>query len=415
MEKLVSPEHLPHKDNVPQHSDQRRIEEITRIVLQVLEAEKVSESEEKSRFLRVLDFLASHWVIAIFLLSAGGAVIAWVLYGTSLLYRQEQLAREQFQARASAEIGDQYVDSANALLNVGQAEAAKAEFEKALTADPLNTEAQEGVMKSDLFIPIEEQQYDPGATEQKLRMFAETDPSDTHVWAFLGDVFRYYNSERALDNYQKAVAYDRDNAYAYSGMASLYYVEGKYDKSLEMAKKAYDLAPWDSSFKHNYANALYAKGRYQDAIAEYEDLIAWDWQYLWAHNGLAQLYRLTGSLNSAQGHYEQFIAILENEEVHSLERNQGGVLFPTGSSSKPVYLYENPEVRYYTYYSIALTACLRGHTEETESYMSKAQDIPIHPYLESEVKRLIEYDIELLQEEQEGFKAKADHFRAKYL
>jgi tetratricopeptide (TPR) repeat protein len=281
--------------------------------------------------------------------------------------------------------------------------------------DPLNTEAQEGSLQSGLFMSIEEEDFDPGITEQKLQELLKRYPKDTQLWAFLGDVFSYYDTEIALKDYQKAVEINPENAYAYSGMAGLYYDQGKYDKNLEMAKKAYDLAPWNSLLQHNYANALYAEERYQDAIIQYEDLTSWDPQYLWAYHDLAQLYRLTGDLDSAQWSYEQFIAMLEDEEVTSLEKNQVSMAFTTGPDSYPVYVYENSEMRYYAYYSIALTSYLRGYTEEAESYVSKAEDIKIDPYMESEIKRLMEYDITLLTEKQEQFKVRADGFRSTFL
>jgi tetratricopeptide (TPR) repeat protein len=348
--------------------------------------------------------------------------MGWAIYGTSPLHSLERIAleqkkqdREETQTKAEKETGAYYVDLGNSLLNVGRAKEAKAEFEKALEVDPLNTEAQEGVLQSDLFISIEEKDYDPGTTEQKLSQLLERYPDDTHLLAFLGVVFSYYDTKKALEHFEKAIEADPSNAYAYSGMASIYYEEGKSDEHLEMAKKAYDLARWDSSLQQGYANALYAQGRYEDALNEYYWLTVWDPQYMWAHHDLAQLYRLTGDLDSAQLTYEQFIVTLEVEEVASLERNQGLFVFTTGPDSYPVYLSENAEARYYAHYGLALTSYLRGQTEEAESHVNRAEEIQIDPYVESEIVRLMEYDIELLLKEQEQFRAAADGFREYYL
>jgi tetratricopeptide (TPR) repeat protein len=422
---------LPQEIDDPQRdrTNSERVEDATQAILRVVESASgqfweanVQATKPKSRLIGTLTFVASTWVIFFAVITLFTLFMGWLLYGTSPLHSLERIAHEQTQERreqaqvsAKQEVGAYYVDLGNSLLNVGQAKAAKGEFEKALEVDPLNTEAQEGALQSDLFMSIEEMEYDPGITEQKLKELLKRYPNDTQLWAFLGVVFSYYDTEEALKDFEKAVEINPNNAYAYSGMAGLYYDQGKYDKNLEMAKKAYDLAPWDSLLQHNYANALYAEGRYQDAIAEYEDLTYWDPQHMWAYNDLAQLYRLTGDLDSAQWSYEQFINMLEDKEVASLEKNQGAFTFTTGPDSYPVYLSENSEMRYYAYYSIALTSYLRGHTEEAESYVYEAETIQIDPYVESEINRLMEYDITLLKEKQEALRDKADGFKGTFL
>jgi len=181
-----------------------------------------------------------------------------------------------------------------------------------------------------------------------------------------------------------------------------------------MAKRAYELAPWKSIFHNNYVNALNLKERYQDAIVVYEDLIYSDPQYLWAYNDLTVLYRLTGDLQASHFYGKEFIELLTDEEVMSVNRDETAV-FTTGPNSNPVYIHGDSEKRYYGYYNVALTTYLLGHTQEAESYVNKAKDVQIDPNAASEIKRLMDSDIERLQGEQERFKARADDFRAKFL
>jgi tetratricopeptide (TPR) repeat protein len=413
----------------PMRANPERVEEAAEAIRRVVESASsqfweanVQATKPKSRLIGTLTFVASTWVVFFAVITFFTLLMGWILYGTSPLHSMERIAheqtqqqREEAQANTKKEMGDYYVDLGNSLLNVGQAEAAQAEFEKALEVDALNTEAHEGALQADLFMYIQGDDYDKGIAERKLDELLERYPKDTNLLTFMGDVFSYYDNEEALKDYKKAVEINPNNAYAYSGMASIYYDQGKYDKNLEMAKKAYDLAPWDSILQHNYANALYGEGRYKDAIIQYEDLTSWDPQHLWAYHDLAQLYRLTDDLYMAQWSYEQFIAMLEDEEVTSLEKNQGGMTFTTGPDSYPVYLFENSDMRYYAYYSIALTSYLLGNTGEAASYVDKAEDIQIDPNVESEIKRLINYDITLLIEKQEQFKVRAEGFRSAYL
>lgn len=421
---------LPEADDPRQTGlNPERVEEATQAILNVVGSASnqfweanVQATSPKSRLIRTLTFVASTWVVFFAIITVFTLFMGYLLYGTSPLHslkrvahEQDQQRREQVQTDAKEKMGSYHVDLGNSLLNVGQAKAADAEFEKALELDPLNTEAQEGVLQSDLFISIEEMEYDPGITEQRLSQLLGRYPNDTHLWAFLGVVFSYYDNQEALESFQKAVEINPNNAYAYSGMASLHYDQGEYKKGLEKAKRAYDLAPWHSSLQHGYANALYSMGRYEDALGVYEDLTSWDYQYMWAHNDLAQLYRITGDLEMSRWTYEQFVGMLEDEEITSLEKNRGAFTFTTGPDSYPVYLYEHPEMRYYAYYSMGLTSHLGGHTEEAEAYVNEARSIRIDPYVESEIQRLMEYDIELLLEEQGHLKARADDFRAKFL
>jgi tetratricopeptide (TPR) repeat protein len=428
---MADPDELPREIDDPERAgaNSERVEEATQTILRAVETASsqfweanVKATSPKNRLVGTLTFVASTWVVFFAVVTLFTLLMGWALYGTSPLHsleriahEQQQQGREEAQATAKEEMGAYYVDLGNSLLNMGQAEAAQAEFEKALEVDPLNTEAHEGALQSDLFMYIQGENFDKGIAERKLDELLERYPNDPHLLTFMGDVFSYYDNEEALKDYQRAVEIDPNNAYAYSGMSMIYYDEGKYDKNLEMAEKAYDLARWDSSLQHGYANALYAVGRYKDALAEYEDLTFWDWQYMWAYHDLAQLYRLTGDPESAQWAYEQFIDMLEDKEVTSLEKNQGAFTFTTGPDSYPVYLYENPEFRYYAYYSVALTSYLSGRAGEAATYVDKARDIQIDPYVESEIERLMEYDIELLLEEQEQFKTRADGFRSTFL
>ena len=111
----------------------------------------------------------------------------------------------------------------------------------------------------------------------------------------------------------------------------------------------------------------------------------------------------------------EFIDMLEDEKVTSLEQNQGGITFTTGPDSYPVYLYENSEKRYYAYYSMALTAYLLGQTEDAERYVNEAKDIQVNPTIKPEIDRLLKYDVKVLEEEQPWLKEYANQFRGKYL
>ena len=421
--RLASQDELPQEIDDPLRTDPERVEEAAQAIRQIVKSASsqfweanVQATKPKSRLVRTITFFASTWVVFFAIISAFTVLVGWYEYEVRPLHSVERIAREQKQADAEKEMGDYYVDLGNKLLNVGEAKAARAQFKEALDLDPLNVEAQMGDLKCELFESVEQEHFDLAIIQPKLNKLANERPGDTHVYAFRGTVnYLAYKPDRALWNYKRAVSYEDSNAYAYDGMATIYYEKGEFDKSVEMSKRAHDIAPRNPTYKHNYANALYASGNDEEAIRQYKGVTLLDVQFIWAYHDLGQLYRLTGKLRRSQWYYEQFIDLLEDEEVRSLEKNQGGAGFTTGSDSYPVYLAETPEQRYYAYYSIALTAYLRGHTEEAASYVSKAEDIQIDPYIESEIKRLMEYDITLLKEKQKQFEARADGFRSTFL
>jgi len=427
-----------------------RIEEAAQTIVRAIESgsdrfwEAQVEAQAKAtkpenRLVTSLTFLASTWVVFFAIGSALTLFAGWVLYEVKPLHTLERIGREQQQVRAQKELSQFRTDLGNSLLNVGQATAAKAEFERALELDPFNRKAEMGTVKSELFESVEAKNYEPAVIGPKLNKLVEERPKDTHAYAFRGTLRylevipdpylpkkqQYELYKPALSDFEKAIDHNDSNAYAYGGIAGIYYDLGQFDTQLKYAEKAYHLASRDPSYKHNYANALYANKRYEDAIKEYEEITYLDPQYMWAYQDLAQLYRLTEVTDDYElysnlyyyslPYYKQFIDMLEDKEITSLEKNQGVGAFTTGPHSHPVILSETPDFKYYAYYSIALTSYLLGQTKDAKRYVNEAKNIQVtNSYIKSEVERLLEYDIKLLQDEQESLSG-ANAFKKKYL
>jgi tetratricopeptide (TPR) repeat protein len=425
----------------PKRTDVERVEEAAQAIVRAIETgsdrfweaqveAQAKATKPKNPVVGTMLFVASTWVVFFAIFS--GITLLWgrVAYDVGPFHTLERIGREQQQAETKKELGKFHVELGNSLLRVGEAKEAKAEFERARELDPFSQKAEMGILKSELFESVEAKDYAPAVMDRKLDELVE-ERADTHVYAFRGTL-RYLEVvpdpylpdaqqdelyQPALSDFQKAVKRNPSNAYAYSGMAIIYYDLGQFDDHLKNAEKAHNLAPRDQWFKHSYANALYVNKRYKDAIKEYEEIRYLDPQHMWANHDLAQVYRLTDDydLYISEWYYHQFINMLEDEEVTSLAKNQGTFTFTTGPDSYPVYLSETPEMRYYAYYGIALTSYLDGQTKNADDYVNKAKAIQVDRDIKSEIEVLMKYDVKVLQEEQPRLSKQANDFSKKYL
>jgi tetratricopeptide (TPR) repeat protein len=362
-------------------------------------------------------FVASTWVVFLAIFSGLTLLVGVVAYEVGPFHALERIGREQKQVEAKKDLSELRIDSGNSLLNVGEAKAAKEQFEAALELDPFSQEAQEGGLKSELFEAIEAKEYDLAVIRPKLDRLAEKRKKDSHVYAFRGTVLSYAQPDRALKEFKEAVRLDPSNAYAYDGQSWIYYLQHKYDDALEMSKEARNLAPWNPSYQHNYANALALNKRYEEATKEYTDVVELDPEFIYPYHDLAQIYRQRGDLYSSRWYNEQYIAMLYDEKISSLKRNSDAVVVPTGSSEGSVaQLVELSDKRYYAWYGLALTWYMMGRTNAAQDHVNKANDLQLDPDLESQVKAALTYDIELLPKEREQqYRAKAYAFRKEFL
>lgn len=80
-----------------------------------------------------------------------------------------------------------------------------------------------------------------------------------------------------------------------------------------------------------------------------------DSKYLLPYYSYSNSYRLLGNLNSSLRYQELLIEFLDDNNITNLEINKDHGWYLYANSKKPIYLENNPERKYYAYYSIALT------------------------------------------------------------
>jgi tetratricopeptide (TPR) repeat protein len=196
-------------------TDVERVEDAARAIARAIEDAsddfwnaQVEATKPKNRLVSSMLFVASTWVIFFAIFSGLTLLVGVALYNVGPFHALERIGREQQQVEAKKDLSELRIDSGNSLLNVGEAKAAKEEFEAALELDPFSQEAQEGRMKSELFEAIEAEEYDLAVIRPKLDTLAEERKKVSHVYAFRGTVHFYAQPDKALEQYKKAVSLD---------------------------------------------------------------------------------------------------------------------------------------------------------------------------------------------------------------
>jgi tetratricopeptide (TPR) repeat protein len=445
------------------HLDEDEIRRITSVVHQVLKDWNL-EPKETSAFARVKSGTA--WVIihsvGLALVMSTFFVLAGIfLYGVDPRQVIERSVAGYQQAEFEEQMVDRHLRLGNRLLNIGQPSVAKGEFEQALKLDPTNTDAELGMSKCDLFISILEQDYNLEIMEQRIQTLmdevsqeqhrrntpwytpltnmisnsaetsyrhfrvplpersmkrtSEQPKGDTHSHTLLGHIFRQSNPQKALSHYDKAIDSDAGNATAFYSKGAIYEGQGKLDRALRMYNKAHSIAKWNPLYQQAVAYVLYEQRYYKRARAKFENLVHWDPQYLWAYSDLALVYQLLGYVKIADYYQGQLVALLEDENVITLEKNRGTLAFNTRIG--PMYLSQSEEKRYYVYYNAAWTSHLLGNKSDRHDFVEAAEDHRLDTEREWEIKQIIDENIALFLSENEdpSFASKAQTFRSKFI
>ncbi len=369
---------------------------------------------------RIFIFIESHRGIFLFFISILAFFIGWFVFAISPFQPLEEIAFKQSEYRLTeqqelikSEMIDHHIKLGNSFLNVMQLDAASNEFEEALKLDPLNLSAKKGLFKSELFKPIVEKDYDPEIMEKKLKLVLEENPDDPQAFLFLGEIYSSVDPDLALRYYQTAIEKDPSVAAAYFGIGVIYEEHNESDDALEMYEKALSLSKWNQVFLENLGRQYYMRKEYPKAIEKYELLLRLNGYFLSAYYTSSNAYRLTGNLEQARLDQEILIRLLDDANVTSLKRNQETWFFRAGAEE--TVFYDIPEKKFYAYYNMALTYYLLGDETDALRYIKKARDLHIDKSKELEVMKLMNFDIDDLQEEQSTLRTRTDEFRKKFL
>lgn len=147
--------------------------------------------------------LKTYWAVIAAVVSVVIAAVAWITLHVSPLDSYREIARKKEQQQFQRQLAQQHIELGVDFLNVGQLEAAKAEFAKAKELDPFSLDADLGLLKVSVFEPIAIKQYDPEIADHRLRAILKQRPHDTHALTYLAEVNRNIDQNEAFTSMRR--------------------------------------------------------------------------------------------------------------------------------------------------------------------------------------------------------------------
>jgi tetratricopeptide (TPR) repeat protein len=398
--------------------DDARLEEIVRAVVAALDAER---TPPPSVWRRIGG--SGAWVVknAAGLLALGALLligIGLVARGINPLTVPDTLVEDYRQSQDRSELVDEHVAIGNDLLNIGQPEAAKKEFEAALALDESSSEASLGVFKTQLFEPIGRGGSDPAIYERRLLHLARKYPDDSHAAAYYADALVAGSAlEDATTEYDRALGLDSANATAVVGKGIVEDLQNHPEQALAYYQQAEGLSPNTQAFVNNVAYQLFRLGRYDEAIAKYRQLLDNDDRFLLSYYILAQALRIQGDLESAAAYQRAALQLLADKEVSQLLRNSNWWLFHTSdvgaeAPAAGVVVRTLDEKRYYAALSHALTLHVSGRSGAARAEVVRARKLGVDALDRNAIAGILAYDAQLLGAHQPQLAASGKAFTA---
>lgn len=324
----------------------------------------------------------SKWQLHLLALTTLGFVLGWALYGVSPLHSLKEISRKQEEDRLRGRMVRRHLDLAGDFLNVDQWRAAQAEFEQALRLDPIRSEAQLGLFKTQVLETlVERKEYDPEIVEKRLNLLLLERQDDPHALTMMGVLYRRIDRERALSFHRRAVQVEPRLAGAYAGMGEIYEEQGRPALSLEMYEKALALSKWNRNYLGNVIDhyqqrgdrqkdAALARADYQQVTERGDLLLRLDPTLLSTYIIVVQAHLRLGDLAQASKVQEQMLRYSARPEVWELKQNQGGWFWNTGA--RLITLPSKPLKLAYLRYQAAITEHLLGHAEAAAAQVKLA-------------------------------------------
>jgi len=198
------------------------------------------------------------------------------------------------------------------------------------------------------------------------------------------------NIDKAIDDFQRALALDGDSAPAHAGLARAYwrkYFEGNrdaswLDKALPIAQRAVALDGFLAEARISLGRVLMELGRVQEAESEFRQVLVMEPSNADAHYGLARLFEKRSQIEAAEASYSE--ALAHRPDSPELHYQVGSLYFRSAR-------YEEAEASFRRtvellpdstagYQNLAAALFMRGELSEAAEAIQTALEIkPTYP------------------------------------
>jgi len=196
--------------------------------------------------------------------------------------------------------------------DLGQADLAQVNYEKALALNPKDADAQ-----YNLGLVLAR----TGRTEEAMGDFQKAlklNPNHANAHNNLGALLeRQGQTAEAMEHYERALENYRDHAEAHNNIGVLLEKMGRSDEAMDHFAKALEVNPDYRDAHYNLGLFLANMGRTDDAVTHFQRALELDPNYVKAHNSLGVLFAQAGRIDEAIEHFRKALDV-EPDSVGTL-------------------------------------------------------------------------------------------------
>ncbi|HEY3918345.1 MAG TPA: tetratricopeptide repeat protein [Stellaceae bacterium] len=220
-----------------------------------------------------------------------------------------------------------------ALSALGQADTARAHYERALALKPDYVEALSNLGN----LHLAQRRIDEAIACYKRALAHNPDYAEAQM--NLGNALREQGGlEDAIARYERAIALRPDYAEAHNNLGNALHDSGHLDRALAAYERALALKPDFAEAHNNLGNALHEAGRLEAAKTQIERAVALDAGYAEAQNSLGVVLGKLGEQDAAIACFEH--ALASSPDHAAVHNNLGVALQNRGSFDDAIAHYE---------------------------------------------------------------------------
>ena len=219
----------------------------------------------------------------------------------------------------------------------------------------------------------------------------ELDESLAEAHTTLGSIKWNYDWdwEGAEKELRRAVELNPNYAFGYHILSHYLLLMGQNDESLEVSKRALELAPLDMGINGHLGFHYYLTREFDKAKEQYIKALEINPDYPWAHSWLGRVYKEMGWYSKAIEEFKQALSLIGKNETEFLS-NLGNVYAVSGNSEKALEiineLIDQAKQKYVPSKLIAVVYVGLGEKDKAFEWLEKAfqeRDIePVSPLLD---------------------------------